>query len=231
MIDSAALAAVRASASHQPNTQRKSPCSSTITILALAFPPRNVSRMPYHADLFSSPRCKVAISCTIVFRDAPAQASLDPAACKIAYREAPDLHDPQASLKSVVIERLDGDFLLAVAKPDPDGMARASCLPRRRFEANGLRLLERDAADIRREPFSPIRAQSGCTKATVSPTMTGSDRRSACRRRPAIDHRIEERARPARDILDILCARWPARLLWNERSRSSLGPRTMVRGR
>ena len=70
--------------------------------------------------LFASPKCRVAIPARdALLRNALRQASLEPSVRAIRYRKATDLQGPPVPLTGVVIDRVDGNFLLVVCETLP----------------------------------------------------------------------------------------------------------------
>lgn len=116
------------------------------------------------AQVFASCKCKVEIPVqNILLRYALQQASLESSVRAISYRKVADIQFPQVSLTGVVLDRVDGNFLLKVCEKRPersdDDIAWLACA----LESSGLRLLERDALDIKREPLAsaPERSLTG----------------------------------------------------------------------
>ena len=107
--------------------------------------------------LFTSPKCRVAIPVDdVLLRYALQQASLDSSVREISYRSGPQLECPAICLAGAVLRSDSGTFLLSVHETRLD---RSEEEIARLFDRYGLRLLERDARDIRREPvFSNARA-------------------------------------------------------------------------
>jgi hypothetical protein len=182
--------------------------------------------------LFASPKCRVAIPvCNILLRDALQQASLESSVRAIRYREATDLQGSPVPLTGVVVDRVDGNFLLVVCEALParsnEELARLTAA----LESNGLRLLERDALDIRREPlFSNARLIWSQERYHVSL----QDRlriAAALADGPQSILDLEERVRPSCDILAALCALACADLVELNIHDTALGPRTIVLGR
>src|ERR1700737_1665986 len=103
---------------------------------------------------FASSKCKVAIPVReVLLRYALQQASLESTVRAIRYRKASDLQCPQVSLTGVVLDRVDGNFLLKVCERRPERSDEEVARLAYALESNGLRLLERDALDIKGEPF------------------------------------------------------------------------------
>jgi hypothetical protein len=183
--------------------------------------------------LFSSPKCKVAIPVQhFRLRDALQQASLDPSVRTIHYRKAPDVYGAQPAQMGVVLEKIDGDFLLAVCETRPwrteDELARLADM----LEAKGLRLLERDARDIRREPlFSNARTVWSNERFAVSVHDRLRIAAALDEDGPQSIGEIEERARPTCDIIAAVCALACEALVEIDIRETPLGPRSIVRAR
>ncbi|MEH2500265.1 hypothetical protein V1294_006744 [Bradyrhizobium sp. AZCC 1678] len=191
---------------------------------------RNGSTAPV---FFSSRKCKVAIPVRhILLRDALQQASLEPSVRAIRYRQTPDLHGTQASLTGVVIDRIDGDFLLVVCETRPRRSAEELVRLGSILERNGLRLLERDAFDIRREPlFSNARTVWSYERYHVPLNDRLRIAAVLAEDGPQSIIEIEERACPTCDIIAAVCAMACEDLLEFNIQEAPLGPSSMVRGR
>ena len=182
--------------------------------------------------LFASPKCKVAIPARdLLLRNALRQASLDPSVRAIRYRPTMDLQDPSTQLTGVVLDGLDGTFLLAVCEVPPkrsDGeLARLSDALR----CNGLRLLERDAQDIKREPLFSNACEIWSHERYHVPLMDRLRISAALDEGPLSILELEERVRPTSDILAALCALACANLVQLNIFDTPLGSRTTVLGR
>jgi len=191
---------------------------------------RNHLRTTAVAPLFfTSPKCKVAIPCHTLLRDALQQASLEPAVRAIRYRQAPNVLGVQASLAGVVINRMDGDFLLRVCELRPQRSAEELIRLADLLEARGLRLLERDALDIRREPlFSNARSVWSHERYHVSLHDRLRIAAALADDGPQSIGQLEERARPVCDALAALCALACEDLVELNVHETALGPCTMV---
>lgn len=185
------------------------------------------------STFFSAPKCKVAIPVdTILLRDALLQASLDPSVRAIHYRKAPNPHGTPSTLKSVVLERIDGDFLLAIRETrlrrTEEELARLADM----LASDGLRLLERDALDVRREPlFSNARAVWYNERFPVSVHNRLKIAAVLSEDGPQSILELEERARPTCDVIAAVCALACEALLELDLREIPLGPRTVVRAR
>lgn len=192
-------------------------------------PLRNVAITPL---LFTSRKCKVAIPCHTLLRDALQQASLEPAVRAIRYRPAPHGPGVHALLAGVVIKRMDGDFLLRVCELIPQRSVAERVRLAALLEAHGLRLLERDALDIRRDPlFSNARSVWSYERYNVSVQDRLKFAVALAEDGPQSIVELEERARPACDVLAAVCALACENLVELNLHETMLGPRTMVRAR
>lgn len=182
---------------------------------------------------FTSPKCKVSIPIRhFLVRDALAQASLDPSVRAINYRQTPDLYGRKEGLNGIVLNRMDGDFLLVVCETRPSRSDSALAHFAGVLEANGLRLLERDAFDIRREPlFSNARAVWSHEHYHVSVNDRLKIAAALADDGPQSVVDLEERARTSNDILAQLCALACEDLVELNVFEAPLGPRTIVRAR
>lgn len=100
------------------------------------------------------------------------------------------------------------------------------------LEASGLRLLERDALDIRREPlFSNTRTVWSHERHHVSVDDRLKIGSALAEDGPQSILELEHRARPSNDILATLCALACEGLVELSIFEAPLGRRTIVRGR
>jgi hypothetical protein len=152
--------------------------------------------------LFASPKCRVAIPARdALLRNALRQASLEPSVRAIRYRKATDLQGPPVPLTDVVIDRIDGIFLLVVCETLPARSDEELARLTDALESNGLRLLERDALDIKREPsFSNAREIWSHERYHV-PLTDRLRIAAALADGPQSILDLEERVRPSCDIL------------------------------
>jgi hypothetical protein len=179
---------------------------------------------------FTSPKCKVAIPVReALLRYALQQASLDPWVRAIRYRKASDIECPKVSLTGVVLNRVDGNFLLRVYERRParseDELARLTYALGR----YGLRLLERDTLNVKREPlFSNAREvwrHEGYDVPLIDRLKIGA---SLDEDGPQPIFRLKKRARPSCDILAAVCALACENLVKLNIDDTRLGPHTMV---
>jgi hypothetical protein len=131
----------------------------------------------------------------------------------------------------VVLDRADGRFLLRVYETRPrrseDELARLIYA----IERHGLRLLERDASEIRREPlFSNSRAVWSYARYHVSVTDRLRIGLALEDGEPQSLVELEERARPTCDVLAAVCALACEDLVRLNIDAAPLGPRTIVLG-
>jgi hypothetical protein len=179
--------------------------------------------------------CKSDVAIPIhhpLVRYALQQAALEPSVRAINYQTGPDIECPRVSLHGVVLDRVDGRFLLRVYETRPerseDELARLTYA----VERHGLRLLERDAPDIQREPlFSNARTVWSQVRYYVS--LPNRLRISLALEDggPQSLIELEERARPDCDILAAVCVLACENLVRLNIDTAPLGPRTIVLGR
>ncbi|QQN62157.1 hypothetical protein JIR23_21425 [Bradyrhizobium diazoefficiens] len=181
--------------------------------------------------LFLGPKCTVAIPLeSFLQRDALREASLDPAVCAIHYRTAPNPYGTPPTLKGVVLGRLDGDFLLDVRQVRPRRSEAANARLAEQLAATGLRLLERDAADIRREPIysnvHEVWSHQHYLVPIVDRLRIGA---ALCEKGPQTVRELHLRARPDCHPLSAVCALSCEGLLSVDVREGRLGEQTMVR--
>lgn len=183
-------------------------------------------------SFFASSKCKVAIPLrNVLLRDALQQASLESSVRAISYRKATDLQGPPVALIGVVIERVDGNFFLAVCETRPKRSDEELSRLAEALESSGLRLLERDAHDIRREPlFSNARAVWSYERYHVPLKDRLRIAAALADGGPQSFLELEDRARPSGDIIAAVCALACEDLVELNIHDSYLGPRTIVRG-
>lgn len=182
---------------------------------------------------FSGPKCKIAIPIeSLLLRDALREASLDAQVRALQYRKAPNLYGTPPTLMSVVLQRIDGDFLLAVCERRPQRSAADYERLGELLASDGLRLLERDADDIRREPiYSNVQEVWSNARFHVSITDRLKIAAALAEDGPQTILEIEERARPCCDIIAAMCALACEGLVEIDIRDIPLGPRSVVRGR
>jgi hypothetical protein len=179
---------------------------------------------------FTSPKCNVAIPVGQgILRYALQQSSLDPLVRAIRYRKAFDIQCPKVSLSGVILNRVDGNFLLRVYERRP---ARSEVeLARLTYALGryGLRLLERDTIDVKREPlFSNAREVWWHERYDVPLIDRLKIGASLDEDGPQPIFRLKKRARPSSDILAAVCALACENLVKLNIDDTRLGPRTMV---
>jgi hypothetical protein len=183
--------------------------------------------------LFVSCKCEIAIPIhRPLLRDAVQQAALEPAVRAIQFRRSPDIECPRVSLHGVVLDRVDGRFLLRVyerrTQRSDEELARVTYVLAR----HRLRLLERDALDIRREPlFSNARAVWSYARYDVSLTDRLRIGLALEEGGPQSIVELEERARPTCDIVAAVCALACADLVGLNIHHVPLGRYTIVAAR
>jgi hypothetical protein len=182
---------------------------------------------------FTSSKCKAAIPIhEVLLRYALEQASLESTVRAIHYRKASNPLPQREPLAGVVLDRADGSFLLKVCKTRPyrsfEEAARLDCA----LQSNGLRLLERDALDVRREPlYSNARVIWSYRRYNI-PLLDTLKIAAALEAGLQSVRELSERARTISDIVAALCALACAGLVQlTNIDDTYLGPCTMVRGR
>jgi len=183
-------------------------------------------------SLFTSPKCRVAIPVAdAILLDALQQASLAFSVRSIGYRTGPEIECPRVSLAGVVLHREDGVFLLRVSEARPQRSSDESARLAHVIECHGLRLLELDGNDVRREPrFSNARAVWSHAGRPVSLLDRLKISVALEEHGPQSIAELEERARPAGDLVGALCALACENLLRLDIEVAHLGPRTTVLG-
>ncbi len=181
---------------------------------------------------FASRKCKIGIPAReVLLRYALQQASLEPMVRAIRYRKASDILPQQVSLTGVVLNRVDGNFLLKVCERRPYRSEEEAARLDYALKSNGLHLLERDAIDIKREPlFSNARAVWSHHRYDV-PLMDTLKIASALGEgdEPQSILELKKRANTTCDILAALCALACENLVELNIDRYRLGPFTIVR--
>ena len=183
-------------------------------------------------SLFTGPKCSVAIPvCDPLLLDALQQASLSLCVRSISYRTGPQLECPRVSLEGPVLHREDGIFLLRVSETRPQRGPDESARLAHAIGRHGLRLLERDRSDVRREPlFSNAReiwSHAGRHVSLVDRLKIGLALEESG---PQSIAELEKRARLACDLVGAVCALACENLLRLDIGTASLGPRTFVLG-
>lgn len=182
--------------------------------------------------LFTGPKCSVAIPVhDALLLDALQQASLASSVRSIHYRTGPQIECPRLSLAGAVLHREDGVFLLRVSETRPqrssDEIARLAHV----FQCHGLRLLERDAQDVHREPlFSNARTVWSNAGRHVSLMDRLKIAVALEEDGPQPIFKLEERIRPTSDLVAAVCALACENLLRLDIEDAHLGPQTVVLG-
>jgi hypothetical protein len=179
---------------------------------------------------FSSSKCDMAIPVhDALLLYALRQVALDPSVRTIHHRTGPEIECPRVSLEGIVLDRVDGSFLLRVDETRPERSADESAGLAYALKRHGLRLLERDASDIRRELlFSNSRMVWSYARYHVS---IPNRRRIALALEdggPQSVMELEERARTTCDILAAVCALACEDLICIDVFHDALGLRTVV---
>ncbi|MET3973020.1 hypothetical protein [Bradyrhizobium sp. S3.9.1] len=156
--------------------------------------------------LFVGPKCRAAIRIfNPLLRYALQQASLEPDVH--AIRKPSDLLGPPIPLKGVVVERIDATFFLTVCESRPARSNGELGQLIRALAGNGLRLLERDASDIKTEPFfSSAREVWSHQRYPVSVRDRLKIAAALNEDGPQTVLELEERIRPSCDLLAAVCA-------------------------
>lgn len=181
--------------------------------------------------LFTSCKCRAAIPVyDSLLRYALEQASLDPSVREIRYRTGPQIECPPISLAGAVLRREDGTFLLRVYQTRPERRDEEEARLIFVMEQHGLRLLERDAKDIQREPlFSNSRIVWSHAGYQVS-LLDRLRLAVALEQGPQTITELADRSRPACDVLAAVCSLACADLLRLDIRDAPLGPQTLVLG-
>jgi hypothetical protein len=179
---------------------------------------------------FSSSKCDMAIPVhDPLLLYALRQAALDPSVRAIHHRTGPEIECPRISLEGIVLDRVDGSFLLRVHETRPERNAAESAGMAYALKRHGLRLLERDASDIRREPlFSNSRMIWSYARYHVSIPDRLRIALALEDGGPQSIMELEERARTTGDILAAVCALACEDLLCIDAYLEPLGLRTVV---
>jgi hypothetical protein len=197
--------------------------------MRIAHFPRPPAAQP---SLFTGPKCRVAIPVhDALLLDALQQASLTFSVRSISYRTGPQLECPRVSLAGVVLHREDGMFLLRVSETRPLRGSDESARLAHVMECHGLRLLERDGPDVRREPlFSNARAVWSHAGRPVSLMDRLQIGLALAEDGPQSIAELEERVRPGCDLVAAVSALACENLLRLSIEEAHLGPRTIVLG-
>jgi hypothetical protein len=181
---------------------------------------------------FTSAKCAVAIPIrNTLLRDALRQASLEPEVCAIRYRQTPDLHAAQVSLTGVILDRVDGIFLLAICKVRPLRDAEQLRQFERMLESRGLKLLERDESDIRSEPLFSNTDEIWFHERYPVPLKDRLKIAAALEDGPQSIVDVEDQARPNCDIFCAICSLACENLVELHIRDAPLGLNTVVRRR
>ena len=157
------------------------------------------------------------------------QASLDYAVRSIRYQAGPQLDCPRLSLAGIVLDRMDGLFLLKVYQSKPKRTDSEQARLEFALRRNGLILLEQDALEIRREPlFSNARQVWTHERDDVSLVDRLRISAALAEYGPQSIWELETRARPTSSALAATCALACQNLLTLSIQDSPLGPLTMV---
>ncbi|UPJ53405.1 hypothetical protein IVB30_20070 [Bradyrhizobium sp. 200] len=181
---------------------------------------------------FTGSKCEVAIPIrSVLLRDALRQASLEPEVCAIRYRQAPHILGAQVSLTGVILDRVDGTFLLALCKVRPRCDEKQPRQFEKMLESRGLKLLERDESDIRSEPLFSNTAEIWLHERYPVPLNDRLRISAALEDGPQSIVDIEDRARPNCDIFCAICSLACENLIEIHIRDAPLGLNTVVRSR
>jgi hypothetical protein len=181
---------------------------------------------------FVSCKCDIAIPINRqLLRYALQQASLEPSVRAIHYQNGPEMECPRVSLRGVVLDRLDGRFLLQACEARPERSDDENARLAYALKRHGLCLLERDASDIRREPlFSNARTVWSYARYNVSLADRLRIAVALEEGGPQSILELEERARPYCDIFAAVCALACENLVRLHIQHAPLGLHTIVFG-
>ncbi|KRQ14679.1 hypothetical protein AOQ71_12395 [Bradyrhizobium manausense] len=179
---------------------------------------------------FDSPKCRAAVPARDpLLKYALQQASLDYAVRSIRHQVGPQLDCPRLSLAGVVLDRMDGLFLLKVHNIKPQRSERDRAALEFALRCNGLRLLERDAREIRADPlFSNARQVWEHERYDVSLLDRLRISAALAEYGPQSIRDLEARSRPEGNVLAAACALACQNLLTLNIQDSPLGPLTVV---
>jgi hypothetical protein len=181
-------------------------------------------------EFFTSSKCERAIPVDDpLLLQALRQATLDPGVRTIHHRAGPEIECPRVSLEGVVLDRVDGSFLLRIYETRPDRTADDAAGLEYALKRHGLHLLELDASDIRREPlFTNARLIWSYARYRVSITDRLRIALALEDGGPQSVLELEGRARATCDILAAVCALACEDLLCIDTQDEPLGLRTVV---
>jgi hypothetical protein len=129
------------------------------------------------------------------------------------------------------LDRLDGNFLLSVGEVLPTRSEEELDRLNAALEISGLRLLERNAQDIKREPLFSNACEIWSHERYHVPLLDRLRISAALDDGPQSILELEERARPTCDIVAALCAMACANLVELNIFDTTLSSRTVVLGR
>lgn len=186
---------------------------------------------PARPFLFTSPKCRAAIPVhDILLRYALEQASLDSSVLAIHYRSGPEIECPPVSLSGVVLRRGDSAYLLRVHQKLPERSQEDYASLKFVLDRHGLRLLERDAKDLHREPlFSNARTIWSHAGRRVT-LMERLKIAVALEDGPQSVIQLQDRTRLTSDVVGAVCALACEGLLRLDIHNTALGPHTIVLG-
>jgi hypothetical protein len=193
------------------------------------------SRSQATARVFTSPKCASAIPVRdVLVRDAVVQAALDPAVRTIEHVSLASITDPSLALNAVIVER-DGQRLLLDGRKTEDRKPRtiddegAFLIA---LEKLGLKLVELDPQEIRREPrFTNCREVWRYHHHSVPLGDRLQIMHVLAEEGPQSIMELASRVSTAVDVVASVCSLACADILELELGEKPLGPRTMVRER
>jgi len=186
------------------------------------------------ARVLTSPKCESAIPVRdVLLRDAIVQASLDPAVLKIEVAPLP-VPDPSLAVNALVVER-DGQRLLLdnrmAEKKKPRSIDDEGALLVA-LEDLGLRLIELDPREIRKEPrFTNCREVWRHHRHGVALGDRLQIMQALAEDGPQSIMKLASRISPTVDVVASVCSLACSNILELELNERPLGPRTVVRER
>jgi hypothetical protein len=189
-------------------------------------------RRPASSTFFTSPKCRTAVPVdNPLTRFTLQQASLDTAVRSIRYEAGLKIECPPISLAGIVLDRVDGTFLLRVHQTKPWRSAEERARLDYALRCNGLRLLEREAREIKAEPLFTNARQVWAHEREDVPLL---DRLrisvTLAEYGPQLIRDLEARARPDGNVVAEACALACQNLLTLNIDDRPLGPFTVVAG-
>lgn len=190
-------------------------------------------RRPGGSTFFTSPKCRTVVPIdNPLARFALQQASLDSAVTAIRYEAGPTIECPPISLAGIVLDRVDGIFLLRAHQTKPGRSANERARLEFALQCRGLQLLERDAREIKTEPLFTNARQVWEHERDDVPLLDRLRISAALAEYgPQSIRDLEARARPDGNLIAEACALACQNLLRLGIQDRPLGLLTMVAGR